>query len=144
MSAQHPTAMTFGSKEWNAYYHGRNKGPRAKGDQATRARTALKQSLTQKGERTELERRRAEFETEGARLAKAQKAEDTAVSRILSDGARALKLSKPHGTFSPEDVQAFQRQGWTVHPTGTAPAKVGRSLAAKARVDRGHEKAPQR
>lgn len=135
MSAQHPTAMTFGSKEWNAYYHGRNKGHRAKGDKATRARTALKQSLTKKGERAELERRRAEFRAEGARLAKAQKAEDTAVSRILSNGARALKLSKPHGTFTPEDVQAFQRQGWTVHPTGTAPAKVGSSLAAKSRVE---------
>ena len=132
MNAQARGAMTFGSKEWNAYYHGRNKdAKRAKGDTAKRANTALKKSLTKKAEREELNRRRGEFEAEGAKLAKAQQAEDRATARILGSGAHALKLTKPQGNFTAEDVQAFQRQGWSVHPAGTAPAKVGSSLSAK-------------
>jgi hypothetical protein len=43
--------MDFGSKEWNEYYHGRNKdGHRPISDQAKRARKAMAQTLTKKGE----------------------------------------------------------------------------------------------
>ena len=67
MNAQARGAMTFGSKEWNEYYHGRNKdGARTKGDKAKRAKEGLKKSLTQKGERAELEKRRAEIEAHEA------------------------------------------------------------------------------
>jgi|GEM_PF-6726791 len=124
--------FSFGSKAFNEYHHGRNKGARAKGDQAKRQAEALKKSLTKKGEREELERRRGEFEAEGAHLAQEQQAEDKALARILGQGAHvhALKIARPHGTFKPADVAELERNGWTVHPAGTVPAKLGAALPA--------------
>lgn len=74
----------------------------------------------------------AELAAHGRSLAKAQAAEDQAEARILgpSGATRALKIAKPHGTFTPEDVRELAAAGWEVHPAGTVSAKTGLTLGA--------------
>jgi hypothetical protein len=56
--------FSFGSRAYQEYYHGRNNGHRAIGDQASRARSAMKATLTKRGESLELDRRGDEARAE--------------------------------------------------------------------------------
>lgn len=127
---------TFGSKAFNEKHHGRNNGAKRGKNGLNRAeRDKRSRAKAKRDEAGFMAEKREEWEKDGAKLAKAQQAEDKAVARILADGAHALKIAKPHGNFTPEDVQAFQHQGWSVHPAGTSPAKVGSSLKAREYVE---------
>lgn len=131
-----PPAMAFGSKEWNEYY-GLRHGSKRTGDKAGRARKAARHAMTKKGEAEFIEAMRPAYEEEAGKLAKAQQAEDRAEARILgpSGKAHAIKIAKPSGTFTPEDVKTFLEAGWEVHPAGTVAAKTGLALGAIAPWD---------
>ncbi len=95
----------------------------------------IRRSRSQKAEdRREYE---ADLREHGAKLAKAQAAEDQAEARILGPegAARAVKIARPEGVFTPEDVADFVAAGWEVHPAGTVAAKTGLTLGAIAPHD---------
>lgn len=61
--------MDFGSREWQAYHHGRNNGHRYKGDRATRANAALRHAMTKTGERECLDLLAAELDADAQAVA---------------------------------------------------------------------------
>lgn len=88
--------MLFGSKEWNEYYRNAQRGNRAKGDRAERARKGMEGAATKKGQAAQAEAERAAYEAYQAEF------------RAFDESVKALQV----GTVMPSgDEQGFIQFG---------------------------------